>query len=87
MLSTWLLWRETTCDGSEAIRETGYWVVTLLMVTLAMRPLWIVTDTLTLPRRLVPAPVYVPSRYALVVVVEVEVGVDVAGAEANGGDG
>jgi hypothetical protein len=32
-------------------------VVTLLIVTLAMRPLWIVTDTLTLPRRLVPEPV------------------------------
>jgi hypothetical protein len=44
------------------MRDTGYWVLTLVMVTLAMRPLWIVTDTLTPPRRLVPEPVYVPSR-------------------------
>jgi hypothetical protein len=64
------------------MRDTGYWVLTLVMVTVAMRPLWIVTDTLTPPRRLVPEPVYVPSRYAdvvdVVVDVDVATGVDVA---------
>jgi hypothetical protein len=60
-LSTCELCRETTWAGSDAMRDTGYWVVMLLMVTVAIRPLWTVTETLTLPRRLVPLPEYVPS--------------------------
>jgi hypothetical protein len=47
------------------MRATGYWVVTFAIETFEIRPPETVTETVTLPRRLVPVPVYVPSRYAV----------------------
>jgi len=49
----------------EEIAETGYWVLTRVMLTSEIFPPVIVTDTVTSPRRLVPVPLYVPSRYAV----------------------
>src|SRR5690242_5635910 len=67
-MSTCALCFATTWEGRPAISRTRYCSVDRLMVTDAMRPPATVTSTQTLPRRLVPMPLKVPSLNALLVV-------------------
>ena len=46
----------TTCAGNPLRAEAGYSVATLVRFTALIRPPATVTDTVTLPRRLVPVP-------------------------------
>jgi hypothetical protein len=56
------LWREMTCPCRELIWEHGYRVWQLVMAADVIFPPWMTTLTVTPPCRLVPDPVYVPSR-------------------------
>jgi hypothetical protein len=60
-------WLAVTWAGSEAIRETGNLVVTLVIWTLAILLAPIVTETATLPREEVPVAEYIPSVYVALV--------------------